>query len=485
MHRSYIKAFCLLTLCVLASSLYGIPAHAQSLTTLYSFHNSDGANPHAGLCQASDGNLYGATNFGGINGYGTIYRTTTSGTLTTLYQFTGGSDGAVPSATLIQASDGNLYGTTYAGGAYGGGTVFRITTSGTLTTLHSFSGKDGANPVAGLIQASDGNLYSTMPYGGVNGYGTVYRITTSGTLTTLYQFTGGNDGANPTAGLIQAGDGNLYSATSLGGVNGYGAVFKITTSGTLTTLYSFSNSDGANPHVSLIQASDGNLYGATSLGGVNGYGTVFRITTSGTLTTLYQFTGGNDGSNPAADLVQAGDGNLYGTTKLGGVNGYGTVFRITTSGTLTTLYSFTGGSDGGNPLAGLVQASNSNLYGTTSLGGVNGYGTVFQITLPSPIILQSATLTRTDRILARLTIFNSSLRIVHLTITSATLAGVKTTSKLPRLLAALKPKQNAYPTLGFPLSTGSSGTQAILNVSGVYTDGTSGTWSGSLTVTLP
>jgi len=315
-----------------------------TLTTLYSFAGSDGDNPWAGLVQAIDGNFYGTTAEGGTNncvpyyGCGTVFKITSSGTLTTLHSFAG-SDGANPYAGLVQASDGNFYGTTENGGAnncapyYGCGTVFKITSSGALTTLHSFARSDGAYPGAGLVQASDGNFYGTTYVGGTNNYGTVFKITPTGTLTTLHSFNG-TDGGFVSAGLTAASDGNFYGTTENGGANNYGTVFKITPQGTLTTLHSFDGSDGANPADGLLQASDGNFYGATSYGGASndcygGCGTVFKITSSGTLTTLHSFAG-SDGANPPARLVQASDGNLYGTTYVGGADGRGTVFRLVT-----------------------------------------------------------------------------------------------------------------------------------------------------------
>jgi uncharacterized repeat protein (TIGR03803 family) len=264
----------------------------------------------------------------------------------------------------------------------------------TFIPLYSFTnGNDGAFPQAGLVQASDGNLYGTASEGGTNNLGTVFRINATGVLTTLYSFTG-RDGDYPVAGLVQASDGNLYGTTQLGGTNylgSWGTVFRITTNGALTTLYSFTNGqDGAYPAAGLVQASDGNLYGTTQYGGTNNDGTVFRFTTNGVLTPLYSFTGGNDGDNPEAGLVQAGDGNLYGTTTYGGIKngifGYGTIFRITTSGTLTPLYPFTNAYDGNHPVAGLVQANDGNLYGTTAGGGTNGFGAVFELTLSPPAL---------------------------------------------------------------------------------------------------
>ncbi|HEV2471393.1 MAG TPA: choice-of-anchor tandem repeat GloVer-containing protein, partial [Chthonomonadales bacterium] len=211
------------------------------------------------------------------------------------------------------------------------------------SSIYSFTGgSDGEGPRASLIQAADGNLYGTTYYGGIGGTGgpgTVFKITPGGAFTTLYSFTGGSDGANPNAGLIQAADGNLYGTTSAGGTSKSGTVFKIAAGGALTTLYSFTGgSDGGVPYAGLIQAVDGSLYGTTSAGGTINSGTVFKIATGGALTTLYSFTGGPDGGVPYAGLIQAADGSLYGTTSGGGTGGAGTVFKITTGGTLTTLY---------------------------------------------------------------------------------------------------------------------------------------------------
>jgi uncharacterized repeat protein (TIGR03803 family) len=362
-------------------TIFKIDTNGATLTTLHSFAYSDGRNPTGGLIQCTDGNLYGTTTGGGANSEGTIFKIDTNGsTLTTLHSFAY-ADGAYPQAGLIQGTDGNLYGTTYQGGTSEYGTIFKIDTSGsTFTTLHSFANSDGTGP-NGLIQATDGNLYGTTGGGGANGYGTIFKIDINGTaFTTLHSFVN-SDGANPYAGLIQGTDGNLYGTTAWGGTNGSGTILKIDTNGTtLTTLHSFVTSDGADPQSSLIQGADGYLYGTTYQGGANGpYGTIFKTDTNGsTFTSLHSFayyTGGY----PYAGLIQGTDGNLYGTTTAGGANGYGTIFKIDTNGTtLTTLHSFTG-SDGAEPYAGLIQGTDGNLYGTTRVGGTNGYGTIFKI----------------------------------------------------------------------------------------------------------
>ncbi len=363
-----------------------------ALTTLHLFTGGDdGGDCRAGLVQGSDGYLYGTTYDGGINNHGNVFKITTNGALTSLHSFTGGDDGANPRAGLVQGSDGYLYGTTYDGGTggyNGSGTVFKISTNGALTTLHLFTGgNDGRTPDAGLIQGRDGNFYGATIEGGVGGSGTVFKISGSGTLTTLYSFTGGDDGYAPGAALVQGSDGNFYGISE-GGL-GYGTLFKISTNGVLTTLYAFTW-DPFYLSGGLIQGSDGNLYGTTAYNndgnpgsGTEGSGTVFQISTNGALISLYFFTGGTEGANPEAGLVQGRDGNFYGTTDAGGPDNYGTVFQISTNGALSTLYSFTGGDDGANPEAGLVQGRDGNFYGTTDDGGagigLSGFGTVFQI----------------------------------------------------------------------------------------------------------
>jgi uncharacterized repeat protein (TIGR03803 family) len=411
------------TLLKIASILFGfcaataIASPAQVLTTLHDFQGppSDGANPQAGLVRASDGNFYGTTFGGGAHtngnclsndGCGTVFKITPTGTLTVLYSFCSQnncSDGADPQAGLVQGSDGNFYGTTEVGGTGTEcfyrtcGTVFKITPQGTLTTLYSFCSQshcdDGANPSAPVVQASDGNFYGTTFEGGILchpvGCGTVFKITTGGVLTTLHRFNA-DDGYWPFSGLVQATDGNLYGTTNLGGIdglNGQGTVFKITTGGTLTTLYSFCSqpncSDGGDPYGALVQASDGNFYGVAVGGGANGDGTVFKITLGGTFSTLHSFAGLSDGAYPYAALVQGSDGNFYSTTFEGGTHDAGTVFKITPSGVLTTLHNFAGHpTDGALSSAPLVQTGEGSLYGTTASGGNSNYGTVFRLTLP-------------------------------------------------------------------------------------------------------
>jgi uncharacterized repeat protein (TIGR03803 family) len=374
---------------------------AQIFMPLYLFGGTNGNEPMAGLVQGTDGSLYGTTAYGGPGfvypydpGSGTVFRIgPRGGALTPLHNFctrSGCADGEVPSAGLVQGADGSFYGTTTGGGTSRGGTVFRITPGGTLATLYNFCSQslctDGSAP-GPLIQAADGEFFGTTAGGGAySGYdgngGSVFKMTPSGTLTTLYSFCaqpGCTDGYYP-AGLVQATNEDFYGTTVYGGANGFGTVFKITASGALTTLYSFcavgsypNCTDGAWPYAGLVQATNGDFYGTTSSGGAAKDGTLFKITPSGTLKTLYNF---DSPGGPHAALVQGTDGNLYGTAGSGGT---GTAFKITLGGTLTTLYTFSNPDSGSDP-NGLVQATDGDFYGTTNGEGDN-WGTVFGLSV--------------------------------------------------------------------------------------------------------
>jgi uncharacterized repeat protein (TIGR03803 family) len=385
---------------------------AQTLQTLYYFNGGDGKWPSAALTLGSDGNLYGVTEQGGYtnlnnkSGFGTVFKVTTNGALTTLASFNG-TNGYLPEAGLTLGSDGNFYGTTSFGGSPGGGTVFKVTTNGILTTLVSFSGlSNGETPNAALTAGSNGNFYGTT-FGGGSGpgidqaAGTLFKVSTNGVLTTLVLFNITN-GASPNAALTMGNDGNFYGTTEEGGTTnknilygaspwvgqGFGTVFKVTTNGTLTTLVFFNGANGQFPMGALTLGSDGNFYGTTLSGGNtnlnsgNGYGTVFKVTTNGALTTLFSFTGTN-GWGPQAGLTMGSDGNFYGTTEGGGDNLMGNIFKVTTNGSITTLASFSI-TNGDNPTTALTFGSDGNLYGTTQLGGNNNNGTVFRLLLPVP-----------------------------------------------------------------------------------------------------
>jgi len=374
----------LLCVAVVASRALAQPSIFASL---YSFTGySDGAYPQASLLQGSDGSLYGTT-ISGAYDYGTVFKITPAGALTTLYRFAYGSDGQDPYGGLVQAGDGNFYGTTAYGGVYGDGTIFKMTPAGALTTLHSFTGgTDGSVPFSGLACGSDGNFYGTTLWGGQSSSGVIFKITPGGALTTLHSFnpSNGTDGADPYGALVQGSDGNFYGTTVQGGAYGDGTVYRITTAGALTTLHSFNparNADGTDPYSSLVQGGDGSFYGTTYNGGSNGDGTVFKVTSTGALTVLYSFTNGQDGANPRAAVIQATDGSFYGTTYYASQGG-GTLFKVTAGGALTTLHSFAG-LDGWNPASPMIQAGDGCFYGTTTGGGADGGGSLFKISPPA------------------------------------------------------------------------------------------------------
>ena len=387
----------------------------QTVTTLASFDSTNGANPSSALIQGIDGNLYGVVPSGGVNNAGTIFKITPSGSLSTVHQFCSKAncaDGSGPLASLVLANDGNYYGTTAEGGANQNGTVFKLTPAGKLATLYSFCSlspncADGTLPEGGVIQGANGNLYGTTAGGGTDGFGTIFEITLAGKLTTLYSFcSGSNCGEFPQAPLVQAANGELYGMTPGGGSGDWGVIFEITPNGKEATLYTF-GSDGLNPRSGLIQASNGLLYGSTLIGGLGGDGMLFSMTPAGKLTSLYEFcalANCTDGGNPYAGPIQGTDGNLYGSTAGGGANttdclsGCGTLYKITTTGKLATLYSFCSQSncaDGIGPDGNLVQATNGTFYGTTHLGANSacnfGCGTVFSLSVGLGPFVQTVT----------------------------------------------------------------------------------------------
>ena len=401
LNAKFVRPLVLVCMTVILVAVTATPSLAQTLTTLHSFRGgADGDAPEGTLIQATDGNLYGTTVGGGGTGEGngSVFKMSPNGALITLYRFcskSGCPDGSFVDGGLVEGADGNFYGTTSFGGAYDGGTVFKITPRGILTTLYSFCTQpacaDGMVPDYPTLLLSDGYLYGTTQRGGISG-GTVFRINSRGVLTTLHNFCSESnctDGHTPSAGLIQGTNGMFYGTTDLGGANQQGTLFEISKAGKFRTVYAFCSqpacADGSEPIAAPVLASDGNLYGTTSgLGGQSTEnGTVFRLTPSGTLTTLHVFDHA-DGSWPAA-MIQATDGNLYGTTWNGGLLDGGTLFKITLDGTLTTLYNFcsqSSCSDGQRPIAGLVQETNGEFYGTTSNGGTGAsFGTVFSLSV--------------------------------------------------------------------------------------------------------
>jgi uncharacterized repeat protein (TIGR03803 family) len=374
---------------LLVAAALAVPQTARAqvpLTTLHSFAASatDGGSPEGALIQGADGNFYGTTYQGGTFRFGTVFRMTADGAMTVLHPFAGGSaDGAHPRAGLVEAADGNFYGTTLGGGGSEMGTVFRMTPAGAVTILHAFAGgADGRGPV-GLIEGRDGNLYGTASGGGASNDGTVFRMTLTGSITVLHAFAGNPDGAEPFAALVEASDGNFDGTTFLGGAFNDGTVFRMTPAGSVTVLHSFARGapDGGLPMGALIQARDGNFYGTTFNGGTSERGTVFRMTPAGAFTVLHSFAGGaGDGAFPWAGVIQGSDGNFYGTTEQGGpFDTGGTLFRMTPDGRLTVLHAFARGTaDGASPITALVQAADGSFYGTALQGGRSTYGIAFR-----------------------------------------------------------------------------------------------------------
>lgn len=346
---------------------------------LYAFSGgNDGGVPVAGLVRDRAGNLYGTTEQGGTRNAGTVFKVTTAGTETVLHSFTGRGEGGGPLTPLLK-NRGGLYGTTSFGGGESWGTIFDVTRTGHLSVVHRFAGSDGEYSAGGLIADKAGNLYGTAEGGGGSrDAGTVYKFTPAGFETLLHVFAGGSDGAAPRGNLILDEAGNLYGTTAFGGAGGMGTVFEITAAGKERVLYAFTDgNDGGHPFAGLTMYM-GSLYGTTYDGGAYAYGTVFRVVPGGAETALHSFTAGADGGFPETGLIAGKAGDLYGTTVIGGAYGAGTVFAITPQGAETVLHSFAVGSDGAGPEGDLIMDGAGNLYGTTTAGG-KGYGTVFEI----------------------------------------------------------------------------------------------------------
>ena len=374
--------------CALLVVFVDAPLHAQKFQDLHDFNcATGGCGPIdiGHLTQGKDGNLYGTTTTGGTHGLGTIFKITPSSpaVYTDLYQFDG-TKGANPHAGLTLASDGNFYGAAWGGGANKLGTVFRFTPPNTVTLLHSFGGFQGQSPVSPPVQGKDGNLY------GVTATGSIYRVTlSSGKFTPLPK----NAPGSVECPLYLASDGNLYGTTAFAGTSDLGTVFRLTTAGAVTIVHSFIASDGVRPTGPLTQAKDGNLYGTSQLGAANDSGDIFKITLAGKLTVLRSFdtlsgNTNNDGAGPIGGVVAASDGFLYGATYTGGGSGDGTLYQVTTGGIFKKLFDFTGTGaiPGANPYATLMQHTNGTLYGVTNAGTSLTDGDVFSITPANPLL---------------------------------------------------------------------------------------------------
>jgi uncharacterized repeat protein (TIGR03803 family) len=359
-------------------------AHSQTPTetVIYSFSTFPyGANPYAPLVRDAEGNLYGTTNQGGLADVGLVFRLSPSGKETVLHNFMGGSDGANPYSGVLLTASGNLYGTTYQGGASNAGVVYEISPSGKETVLYSFTGgADGGNPYAGVIADSAGNLYGTTYNGGAAGYGTAYKLTPAGQETVLHSFTDGADGGNPYAGVILGSSGDLYGTAVNGGAAPYypaGVVYKLSPAGQETVLYSFNadNFGPGQPYAGVILDPAGNLYGAAAGGGEHDGGCVYEISAAGAFSALYSFYLNRGPAVPKGGLVRDSSGNLYGTTEEYNLTGLGAVYKLETGGQIEALYTFPGSGDDtykGDMNAGVILDSEGNLYGTTPYGGMQG-----------------------------------------------------------------------------------------------------------------
>lgn len=348
---------------------------AQTYKVLRNFGSKRGDPTHpaaAGIiAQSRGGYLFSTSGTGGRYDLGSAFRITTGGMLQVLHSFDsfGGQDS---SSGLTLATDGQYYGTTREGGIYGYGTVYKMTQEGVVTTLYNFQGgADGAYPMAPPIESEAGLFYGTTAGQGGTYFGSIYTITKYGEFTVLHTFAGGDDGEDPSAPLIQGTDYLFYGTATYRGANGAGTIFRVSSGGDFKVLYSFDVTHGEFPKSGVIQATDGNFYGVTSDGGADGVGVVFKMTPAHVVSVLHSFENKNGGGFPTGGLVQATDGNLYGTTD-------NLLFRITTSGRLTVLHNFVPNT-GNSPYDTLRQHTNGILYGTTGYGGTKDDGVFYSL----------------------------------------------------------------------------------------------------------
>lgn len=375
-----------LALCLLSFLAIAAPALAATESVIYSFANPpDAFKPQCNLVADTAGNMYGTTFSGGVNNLGAVFMVTPTGMASVVYSFAGGADGSHPIAGLFRdAKTGNLYGTTVYGGTTNNGTVFMLNPStGIETVLYSFKGGlDGFNPYSSVVRAGT-NIFGTTFNGGAFGYGTIFKLTATGKETILHSFNSAFptlDGSLPYAGMTLY-KGILYGTTTMGGAHNLGTVFSITKTGSYALLYSFKGGtdDGQNPYAGIAFDSAGNLYGTTYDGGMDNAGTVFALTLGGIENVLHHFARNSaDGINPYATLIRF-KGSFYGTTTQGGTTNGGTVYRITPAGAETVLHSFIGGADGFNPYSALLLGIDNAFYSTTNIGGTSSLGTVFKV----------------------------------------------------------------------------------------------------------
>jgi uncharacterized repeat protein (TIGR03803 family) len=351
---------------------------AGAFAQLYAFDNTNGSQPSGGLTLANDGNFYGTTYSGGSAGFGVLFKISSGGGYTVLHNFASGTDGAAPASAPILGTDGNLYGTTY-GNASASSTVYKYArASGTLSTIYQFEqAEEGSGVIASLVQATNGNLYGSAYQGGTSNCGTIFEITTSGTLVWTYSFPCLAGGANPVGALIQGNDGNFYGTTSQGGSYNVGTVFKLSQTGTVSVLYSFQSyfnggADGSTPFGGVIQATDGRLYGSTLAGGSQNQGTLFQITNTGAYKLLYSFS--NTGNGPEAPPMQDTSGLFYGTTFEGGKDGFGVVYSLNMG-----LSPFVVLAQSRGPIGSTAEIFGQGFTGTTSVTFNGTAATTFNV----------------------------------------------------------------------------------------------------------
>src|SRR4051812_17713328 len=328
-------------------------------TVLHEFTGgpNDGAGSGAEVTLDSAGNIYGTTDYGGSNGYGTIFKLATNGTESLLHSFGGTGDGTTPDGPVTIEANGDMVGTTIGGGSTGNGVIWKLAADSTYTVLHAFTSDEGNFLRGRLVEDKKGNFYGTALFGGANGDGTVFKYSAGGKLSVLHTFNG-NDGEFPEHGIVRDKSGNLYGVTAFGGTSDNGTVYKIAKDGTFTTLHNFTGgADGGFIYGALAIDKDGNLYGNADDGGANGYGTVFKLTPDGTFTVLYNFTGGTDGRNPEGDMLLKGT-SLYSTATGGGDASCqcGVIYEITAKGHEKVLEAFTATS-GNEYSAGLTPSN--------------------------------------------------------------------------------------------------------------------------------
>ena len=360
-----------------AGTAFRISTAGTSFAVLHSFNSaSEGANPHGGLFQFTDGNFYGTTKAGGASGQGTVFRMTPAGAVTVLRHFAGGAgDGAAPVGPIMRASDGNMYGLTTQGGPPNGGAAYRITPGGAVSIIHFFSNPvEGFSPYGGFTQANDGNLYSTLFGGSNNWLGSVFQMTLGGAVSVIHPF-GNVEGAYPWAGVVQGADGLLYGTTFYGGAYDAGALFKVGLNGANYQLLQshFGSNDSGHTMAPMIVGNDGNLYGTGQAGGSQDGGSVFKMTPAGAASLVFSYNVHVEYGHPTTALVQATDGNFY-------IGTGSTLIRLTPSGQRTALKELDYWTEGYDPNS-MIQASDGYLYGTTQFGGATGRGTIFRMSL--------------------------------------------------------------------------------------------------------